>query len=133
MAGNALERAVIENARDACTDLVRHGLVNQGTLDGIVSAVQALEAHERTQDPTVTERGWHEVTEGDHLRSVKNGNFYPVVGILKVQRGKYQVVLLVAGKRQMITRPTPAEPTAWVKRGATGEAVDTITHVFSSQ
>jgi hypothetical protein len=127
MASNALERAVIEAAK---VFVQAAGYEGEASL---VEAIADLEAHERTQDPTVAERGWHEVTEGDHLRSIKNGKFYPVVGILKVQRGKYQVVLLVAGQRQMVTRPTDAEPTAWVKRGPTGEAVDTITHVFSSQ
>lgn len=133
MASNALERAVIEAAR-RLVHTRRAGTSGYGLeLQELEGAVATLEVHERTQDPAVIERGWHEVTEADQLRG-KDGSFYPVIRTRKMQRGKYQVVVRVAGKPMTLTRPGPedANPTAWVRRGPAGHAVDTITHVFAS-
>lgn len=121
MASNALERAVIEAARRWAADPSQD--------DRLTDAVLRLEAWERTQDPTVVEIGWHEVAEGDQLKSIKNGKFYPVTGSLKVKDG---YAISVQGAPKPIVRPTAAEPTATVRRGPTGSAVDTFTHVFSS-
>lgn len=118
---NALERAVIAAARS----------YSRGEISGekFNNAVRALEAWEATQLPEVMEIGWHELAEGDALRSAKNGRFYEVTNVLKVKAG-YEIKL--NGVPNKISRPTPAEPTAWVQRGTTGTAVDTLTHVFSS-
>jgi len=127
MAANELERAVIEAAR---------AFVQAAGYEGeaaLVEAVTALDAWQATQDPTVVERGWHEVAEGDELRG-NNGQFYPVIRTLKVQRGKYEVIVRVDGTPTQLIRPGPHDknPTAWVRRGAAGAAVDIITHVFAS-
>lgn len=125
MASNALERAVIAAARQW-----RHGHVRTiAATRGIEQAIDRLETWEASQEPTLMEVGWHEVTEGDRLKSIKTGKFYAVTGSLKVKGG---YAISVQGAPKPITRPTLAEPTAWVKRGPTGSAVDTLTHVFSS-
>lgn len=124
MASNALERAVIAAARRWA-----NGLPSSGHGQALIQAVQRLEAWERQQDPIVTEVGWHELAEGDLLRSAKSGRFFAVTKTLKVKAG-YSIE--VQGAPKPFIRPTPAEPTAWIKRGPTGSAVDTLTHVFSS-
>lgn len=126
MATNQYERAVIEAARSAVYDEDGSPMLR------LFEAVKALDAYHAKLEPKVTERGWHEVAEGDHLKSVKNGKFYPVVRVLKVQRGKYEITIDAGGKQTTITRPTAAEPMAIVRRGETGDAVDLLTHVFSS-
>jgi hypothetical protein len=123
MATNALERAVLEAARKFIQTW------KGPDARDLRLAVGALEAWEQTQDPTVTERGWHEVAEGDELRSVKNGKFYKITRTLKV-KGGYEITL--EGVPKTITRPTIAEPSATVRRGATGDAIDLLGHVFSS-
>lgn len=125
MASNALERAVIEAAR-----AYGHDDTTVVTHNALIDALTALERWEATQPPEVMELGWHELAEGDELRSVKNGQFYPVRRTLAILGGKVEITL--QGVPKAITRPTEAEPTAWVRRGTTGVAVDTITHVFSS-
>lgn len=133
MATNQYERAVIEAARS----YVRsdpYGLIGSEADPapvGLAQAVAALDAYHAKLEPKVTERGWHEVAEGDHLKSVKNGRFYPVVKVLKVRKG-YEITIEAGGKQTTITRPTAAEPSATVRRGGTGDAVDLLTHVFSS-
>jgi hypothetical protein len=127
MATNDLERAVIEAAR---------AFVQAAGYEGeaaLVETVTALDAHLATQDPTVVERRWHEVAEGDELRG-NDGKFYPVIRTLKVQRGRYEVIVQVGGQSKQLTRPGPDKknPTAWVRRGPAGHAVDALTHVFSS-
>lgn len=131
MTTNPLERAVIEAARSW-----RHA--TPATIDHVnrdlIEAVDALEAWEATQDPEVREIGWHEVAEGDLLKSVKTGKFYPVLGVLKVRQG-YLITIQVtpgAGGTKQVTRPTEEERTAFVKRGQAGEAVDMFVNVFSS-
>lgn len=76
--------------------------------------------------------GWHEVVEGDQVKSVRNGRFYPVVATAKVG-GSIHVTLDLDGKHKTVIRPTPAEPKATVRRGATGQAVDVFIEVFSSR
>lgn len=119
---NPLERAVIAAARrfqDASSDAE------------LIGAVLALEAWEATQDPEVQEIGWHELAEGDLLKSVKNGRFYPVLSTLKTTGG-YRVTIQAGEKPATVVRPSPGEPTAFVKRGATGASVDMFVNVFSS-
>lgn len=125
MATNQYERAVIEAARL---------FAKRGDSDfnsGLFDALEALDAYHASAEPRVTERGWHEVAEGDHLKSVKNGRFYPVVRVLKVRKG-YEVTLRLPSGEVTVTRPTAAEPSATVRRGPTGDVVDVLTHVFSS-
>jgi hypothetical protein len=74
---------------------------------------------------------WREVVAGDRVKSVKNGQFYEVLGTTKVQGGYAIRIQLSTGPRT-ITRPSPAEPKAVVQRGETGKAVDVIVEVFSS-
>lgn len=134
MATNPYERAVIEAAR-VYVQTDPYNLIGSESDPAPVAlaqAVAALDAYEKAAEPKVTELGWHEVTEGDHLKSVKNGKFYPVVKVLKVRRG-YEITLRMPGKDLTITRPTAAEPYATVRRGPTGDAVDLLTHVFSSR
>lgn len=132
MTTNPLERAVIDAAR-SMVQLDRDAEVPPaGTRElRVHEAITALEAWEKTQDPEVREVGWHEVVEGDLLKSVKTGKFYPVIGTLKGPE-KYRISVLVDGVRRDIGRPTEAEPTAIVKRGATGKAVGVFVDVFSS-
>jgi len=127
MTANPLERAVIEAARKAVYDNT------PGWLVALHRAVQALEAWEATQDPEVREVGWHEVAEGDQLKSVRNGKFYPVRSTQKNKDGHRIVIALGAESTRAITRPTAEEPTAFVKRGAVGAAVDVFVNVFSSR
>jgi hypothetical protein len=124
MATNALERAVIEAARVLVSTTAY-------ATPALSDALAALDAHEKAAEPKVTERGWHEVAEGDHLKSVRNQKFYPVVKVLKVRKG-YEITLKMPTGELTITRPTAAEPSATVRRGGTGDAVDLLTHVFSS-
>jgi|SRR6185503_1177684 len=139
MAANELERAVIEAARALVSSepfnlCQKFNLCqNEWVAIDLATAVQTLDAWQATQDPTVKERGWHEVAEGDELRG-NNGTFYPVIRTLKVQRGKYEVIVRVDGTPTQLIRPGPHDknPTAWVRRGAAGAAVDIITHVFAS-
>jgi hypothetical protein len=127
MTTNPLERAVIEAARSAMKNPAND-------LVALQRAIDALESWEATQDPEVREIGWHEVAEGDQLKSVKTGKFYPVLGTLKVRAG-YRITIQVtpgAGGTKQITRPAPDEPSAFVKRGQAGTAVDIFVNVFSS-
>jgi hypothetical protein len=129
MATNQYERAVIEAARSWCEHVETDGL--QGLYGPLMDALEALDAYHAAAEPKVTERGWHEVAEGDHLKSVRNQKFYPVVKVLKVRKG-YEITLKMPTGELTITRPTAAEPSATVRRGGTGDAVDLLTHVFSS-
>jgi hypothetical protein len=108
-----LERAVIEAARRWEVKM-RDGLWD-GVVGDLINAVQALDA-----DGT-TEIEWHELAEGDQLKSVKNGRFYEVTGVIALKDGHH---ITLAGVPKPIVRPAPAEPRAFVKRGATGRAVD---------
>lgn len=126
MATNQYERAVIEAARSAVRT---EGAAED--YDRLSRAVEALDAYHAAAEPQVAERGWHEVAEGDHLKSMKNGRFYPVIKVLKVRKG-YEITLKLPTGTVTVTRPTKAEPAATVRRGPTGDAVDLLTHVFSS-
>lgn len=130
MTANPLERAVIEAARKFCDD----ESWDQGDPfpTYLFDAVVALAAHKASLAPGIQEGiGWHEVAEGDELRG-NNGKFYPVVRTLKVQRGRYDIVVRVGETDMVLTRPTEKDPTATVRRGPTGRAVDDFVHVFSS-
>lgn len=133
MTTNPLERAVIEAAR-AMVQLDRAADVPPaGTRElRVHEAIQALEAWEKTQDPEVREVGWHEVAEGDLLKSIRNGKFYPVRSIQKNKDGYRIVIVLGAESVRAITRPSAAEPSAFVKRGQAGAAVDMFVNVFLS-
>lgn len=127
---NSLERAVIEAARSHVKALESgQGPTGQRAL---VDAVCALQVHERAQEPAVKAIAWHEVTEGDQLRSAKNGRFYPVLKTLRVRGGKFEITIDLAGTSKAIVRPTAEEPDATVRRGLAGSAVDVFVNVFSS-
>jgi len=117
-----LERAVIEAARSFCR-------AEDGAKESLWTAVQALDAG---QDPEVREIGWHEVVEGDRIKSVKTGKFYEVDDTFKFGKEFKISVRTGPDNAVTITRPTEAEPTAFVKRGQTGKAVDVFVEVFSS-
>lgn len=127
MTTNPLERAVIEAARSMVWDRVPHS-EDEARLH---KAIETLNAWEATQDPEVREVGWHEVTEGDLLKSVKNGKFYEVEYVLTLRDKKTRQIKL-KGIEKRITRPNPEEPSAFVKRGQAGAAVDMFVNVFSS-
>ncbi len=75
---------------------------------------------------------WHEVAEGDELRSAKNGKYYPVTGVIALQGDHTQITIDLAGSLKAIVRPTAEEPRAIVRRGATGRAIGTFVNVFTS-
>ena len=123
MTASPLERAVIEAARSFAKD---------PSYEHTCALWDAVDALDAAQDPEVREVGWHEVAEGDQLKSIKNGKFYPVASTQKNRDGYRIVIALSAGSVRAITRPTPEEPTAFVKRGQTGAAVDMFVNVFTS-
>lgn len=130
MTSNPLERAVIEAARLHCAAIDEGS--GKSYQQELRAAVKALNAHHAGQDPEVMEIGWHELAEGDLLKSVKNGKFYEVMSVLKM-RGKLRRVTILAGDTPVtVERPTAAEPTAWVKRGSTGRVVDVFTNILFS-
>jgi len=125
---NNLERAVVTAARRLADN------PSPCDPDGVMwlewkDLVQAVKAYESSLIPGEQEIGWHKLAEGDELKSRKNGRFYPVTKVLKVKAG-YEITL--AGVPNKIVRPNEAEPSAVVRRGATGQAVDEFVHVFSS-
>jgi len=128
MAENALERAVLVAAR-AWAKSVQADRA-EGFHGPLAEAVDRYEAWLATQDPTVSELGWHEVAAGDEVRSRKNGRWYAVRSVLRVAGGKTRLELV--GVPKPIERPSDAEPTATVRRGPDGQAVDTLLNVFSS-
>lgn len=99
---NNLERAVIAAARAYVAQLFTtdHGRQNHGELE------EAVAAYEASLTPGEKEIGWHELAEGDELKSRKNGRFYPVTKVLKVKAG-YEITL--AGVPNKIVRPNEAE------------------------
>lgn len=129
MAANELERAVIAAARI----LAREGCFDHDAAREVIEATQRLEAYEAGQDPTVAERGWHEVVAGDEVKSIKTSRFYRVLGTLKLAGGSYRITLQTGDKQTSVTRPTEAEPTATVRRGPDGKAADLLTTVIVSR
>lgn len=83
-----------------------------------------------TEPQVISGLPWHLVAEGDELRG-NNGKFYPVTRVLKVRTG-YEITVRLGEREQTLTRPTEKHPTATVRRGPTGRAVDMFVHVFSS-
>lgn len=125
---NPLERAVIEAARSLVRSVPELGTeLFMPSAAPLVAAVKALDAPREVQ-----EIGWHEIAEGDELRSAKNGRLYPVLSVLKLAGRRYRITLRTGKKRTSIERPTPEEPTAHVRRGPAGRAVETFVHVFTS-
>jgi hypothetical protein len=83
---------------------------------------------------TEREISWSSLVEGDRLKSIKTGKFYEVERVYQERHpgraGQYRIKL--AGIDKVVFRPTEAEPTAIVQRGATGNAVDVWIEVLSS-
>lgn len=115
------ERAVIEAARL----LYRNPSDLMARAAAVMAAIERLDAAN-----TGTEIGWHEVAEGDELRSPNNGKFYPVLAATSTTQG-YRIKLQTGSKETVITRPTESEPTARVRRGQVGQAIDVVKVVFS--
>jgi hypothetical protein len=130
---NALERAVIEAAR-----LVADRAGNLDTwAHALRRAVVDLDEHERAQEAAgLTEVPWAQIAEGDELRG-NSGRLFPVVATKREWQmgkptGKFLITVQLPAGPKVLTRPTPAEPTATVKRGDAGAAVDMFVNVFSS-
>lgn len=130
---NALERAVIEAVRTWRASHIRTIAATQP----IERAIDALAEHEATMAAAgVVEVDWKLVAEGDELRS-KSGSFFPVTATKREWRmgrptGNFLITVTLPTGDKTLTRPNTAEPTATVRRGAAGRAVDTFVHVFSS-
>jgi hypothetical protein len=126
MATDPLERAVIEAARQLYHEGPEDDWAKNSVILAMGKLIEAEESRERG-----TEIEWHELAEGDQLRSAKTGLFWEVIAVQKIKDG-YQIGIRKDDKRALITRPTEAEPTAWVKRGPTGQIVDSFVTVWSS-
>lgn len=124
MATDPLERAVLAAARSLVSDWKADRTTNG---HGLIAAVNALDAADLPQ-----EIAWHEVASGDQLKSLKNGRFYPVSGVIVLKDGRRQITIGMPTGQKAIVRPTPEEPSAFVKRGRDGVAVDMFVNVFTS-
>lgn len=129
MAANRLERAVIAAARSlvAADPYNIFASKSDTTVTSLLDAIEALDAADLPQ-----EMGWHQVAAGDSVKSLKNGKFYAVISVIALADGRRQLTLDLAGSPRAIVRPTDAEPTAIVRRGPDGVAVDTFVNVFAS-
>lgn len=112
---NELERAVIAAARRVVN--APEDLTGSDELFALTGALAALDAEDLPAEVL-----WSLVAEGDQVQSIKNKRFYPVIANKLMPGGKHKIVLANGAD---FVRPTPAEPRAIVKRGATGKAIDT--------
>jgi hypothetical protein len=55
-----------------------------------------------------------------------------VLKTLKVRGGKYEITVKLNTGPKTLVRPTPEAPSATVRRGAAGKAVDMFVNVLSS-
>jgi hypothetical protein len=117
------ERTVIEAARALAASPLS---ADSGLGLSLRDALAALDAPDAEQSI-----GWHELAEGDQLKSAKTGIFWEVISVHAMKDG-YKIGIRLGGKRALITRPSPAEPEAIVRRSRTGRAVDMFVNVFSS-
>lgn len=126
-----LERAVIEAAKAwrAADTYPPPGPI----VAVLMRAVTGLNDFERSQAAAGISEGvaWNTIAVGDQVKG-KTG-FYPVVGTLALTGGRTRLTINVRGDHKTVTRPTEAEPTATVKRGPDGTAVQTFVDVFSSR
>lgn len=118
-----LERAVIEAARTV--------LRNAGD-EPLIALQRAMDALDAAGAPGEREIAWSLVAEGDELRSPVNGQFYKITRTQKMLDGKVQITVSLGTAPKTITRPTEKEPTATIRRGLTGQAIDTFVCVLSS-
>jgi hypothetical protein len=123
---NPHERAVIEAAKAYGLDdgADRH--------NALIGALDALATYEATLTPGVKEIDWHEVTEGDELQGSDGTTFRPVLKTLKARGGRYEITVKLNTGPKTLVRPTKEAPSATVRRGAAGQAVDVFVNVFSS-
>lgn len=124
---NALERAVIEAARSLVHSNPYNIITSDRAAMDLGAAIRALDAADGPQ-----EIGWHEVAAGDRIKSINNGKFYEVIGVIALERGRRQITIDLAGSLKAIVRPSEKEPRAIVRRGPDGRAVQTFVNVFSS-
>ena len=126
-----LEHAVIEAAKAwrAADTYPPPGYI----VAALMSAVTTLNDYERSQAAAGISEGvaWNTIAVGDQVKG-KTG-FYPVTDALALAASKVRLTINVRGDHKVITRPTEAEPTATVKRGPDGTAVQTFVNVFSSK
>jgi hypothetical protein len=133
---NDFERAVIEAALSWQDS--PEAMRAEGFFAPLSSAVDALRVHRAQLDAAgVEELPWHRVAVGDELRS-KRGTFFPVIRVKREwemgqSTGKHLITVDINGTAKQITRPTPAEPMAVVRRGDDGKAVDLFVNVFESE
>jgi hypothetical protein len=124
-----LERAVIDAARADHRGGCAPEACGGSRLDpcGLANALEALD-----RAPAEESVSWDHVAAGDEVKSVKTGKFYPVVASVHIKGQQVITVQLPSGKQQKITRPSPDDPAAIVRRGPDGRAVDAWVQVFSS-
>jgi len=123
-----LERAVVEAARR-----FTNSLPTGGHGQAVINAVLRLEEYERSQAAAGISEGvaWNTIAVGDQVKG--RTGFYPVTDVLALAAGKARLTIDVRGDHKVITRPTATEPTATVKRGPDGTAVQAFVDVFSSK
>lgn len=126
MATDPFEMAVIDAAISWARE-ERNELLPEDRLN---NAVAALLEH-RKQLGEVTEVEWCTVAIGDSVRA-KTGTMWEVKSSLRMQDGTYSLTLAHGEKTSTVSRPSKDAPTAWVRRGADGRAVDSFVHVFAS-
>lgn len=122
---NAYERAVIEAAR-------RYLRNTESDVD-LIGATFRLEEYERAQAVAGIAEGvdWHTVAAGDQIQG-KSGTFYPVLHVQAITGGKVRLIVKTAQGERPLLRPSDSQPTATVKRGPDGCAVQQFVNVFSS-
>lgn len=131
MATDPFETAVI----DAAVSLVQADRMAEAPPAGtpelqVHRAVAALLEH-RERLGQVTEVEWSTVAEGDFVRA-KTGSMWKVKNSLRMQDGTYSITLELDGKTSTVNRPSKEAPTALVRRGPAGRAVESFAHVFAS-
>lgn len=70
---------------------------------------------------------WDQVVESDEIHSAKTGKWYVVRATRPHQGGLVAVTIVGVGVKNM-----PAHETVLVRRGVTGQAVDTIITILGS-
>lgn len=112
------EQAVITAAR-ALRPAIEYGS-RVGIEDACEAVCKAVDALETDGRQTIE---WAHLAEGDELYHPKTKRWFVVERVRKMADGYH---LTLTGAPKDIVRPTPAEPQAVVRRGATGSAVDVL-------
>jgi hypothetical protein len=115
------ERAVIGLAID-------HISTSGKAYDELARAVEILLAERATSEPDVSDRTWAEVVEGDEIFSAATQKWYPVI---ESRRQTEERMAIMAKGLPKILKPL-ARASVRVRRGASGNAVDTLVSVMIS-